>query len=267
MVNRPPVWQMIKEAVEQFGSGIIAYAQIKDYIWNKYGRDVNEGTINAQIIICTVNQPSRVHYPENQKPRISNSRYDLLFSVGRGQVVAYDPIQHGVWEIRQDEHGKLVIAQQDLGEITPTDSTSVEIEEIGKDTFSFPFESHLRDFIAKNLESMRVNGKRLRLFVDQYGRKGIEYPTDVGPIDVLALDEENVPVVFELKLNKSEDRTVGQILRYMGWVKQNLTTDGRVKGVIVGQGMNEKIKYAVSMTPEISLFEYEVSFTLKPASL
>ncbi len=60
------VWQMIKEAVENLG-GKATYSEIKDFIRNKYG-EVNESTINCQIIACTVNHPSRIHYPENKKP-------------------------------------------------------------------------------------------------------------------------------------------------------------------------------------------------------
>jgi hypothetical protein len=43
---------MIKEAVENLG-GKATYSEIKDYIRNKYG-EVNESTINCQIIVCTV---------------------------------------------------------------------------------------------------------------------------------------------------------------------------------------------------------------------
>ena len=88
MSTKPYVWQMIKETVENLG-GKATYSEIKDYIRNKYG-EVNESTINCQIIVCTVNHPSRIHYPENKKPRIANSRYDFLFSTGykyrRGEV-------------------------------------------------------------------------------------------------------------------------------------------------------------------------------------
>ena len=71
MNTRPYVWQMIKEAVENLG-GKATYSEIKDYIRDKYG-EVNENTINAQIIMCTVNHPSRVHYSENKRPRDANS--------------------------------------------------------------------------------------------------------------------------------------------------------------------------------------------------
>ncbi|MCD6450253.1 MAG: hypothetical protein J7L34_07090, partial [Thermotogaceae bacterium] len=100
---------MIKETVENSG-GRATYSEIKEYIKNKYG-DVNENTINAQIIVCTVNHPSRIHYPKNKKARIANTKYDFLYNIGKGIVELYDPEKHGVWEIKKDEYGKLVVAQ------------------------------------------------------------------------------------------------------------------------------------------------------------
>ena len=55
---------------------------------------------------------------------------------------------------------------------------------------------------------------------------------------------------------------MGQLLRYMGWIKKHLAVDKDVKGIIVANKMDEKIKYAVSMIPEVSLWEYEMKFEL-----
>lgn len=93
-----PVWQMVREAVISIGGSSISNADIKKYIYNHYGV-VNSGTINAQIIVCSVNQPSRINFPENHKPRISNGQYDFLYNVDRGLVTLYDPDKHGHWEI------------------------------------------------------------------------------------------------------------------------------------------------------------------------
>lgn len=90
---------MIKDAVENLG-GKATYSDIKDYIKDTYG-NVNKNTINCQIIVCTVNHPSRIHYPENKKPRIANSKYDFLFSTERGKVELYDSEKHGMWEIKK----------------------------------------------------------------------------------------------------------------------------------------------------------------------
>ena len=52
--KRPPVWEMVKEAVESM-NGEASYKEIKEYIWQHYG-EVKERTINCQIIICSVNR-------------------------------------------------------------------------------------------------------------------------------------------------------------------------------------------------------------------
>ena len=118
-LNRPYVWQMIKEAIDTI-NGPISYTEIKDYI-NKKWPNENQKTITAQIIVLTVNHESRIHYPENHKPRLtnSNSNYDLLFTIGRGRVEKYNFHKHGVWEIYKSENGKLGIRRFKI--FTPSD--------------------------------------------------------------------------------------------------------------------------------------------------
>ena len=108
-MERPYVWQMIKEAVENL-NGKASYREIKNYIKEKWG-EVNSVTITDQIQVLTVNHKSRIHYPENHKARLTNtnSPYDLLYTTGRGQVLKYDITKHGIWEIYKDENNKLGI--------------------------------------------------------------------------------------------------------------------------------------------------------------
>ncbi|KKM97663.1 hypothetical protein LCGC14_1165720 [marine sediment metagenome] len=258
-IEKPTVWQMLKETIEQLG-GKASYTEIKNYIWTKYG-DVNENTINSQIVACTVNQPSRIHYQENSKPRVSNSKYDFLFSIKRGYVVSYDVDKHGEWEIKEDEFGKLKVVQAELDELD-----EAEFDE-KREEMMFPLENHLRDFIAKNIETIKVNGKALKLYIDDTGRNGVEYPTKVGNIDILAIDNEGAFIVFELKVSRGSDSAIGQILRYMGWIKSNLALDNKVKGVIVAKNIIEKLRYAASITPDITLFEYQLDFLLDEVNL
>ena len=49
----------------------------------------------------------------------------------------------------------------------------------------------------------------------------------------------------------------------MGWVKVNLAEDNGVKGVIVAKKVDEKLKYASSIIPDLSLFEYELNFKIQ----
>jgi hypothetical protein len=136
-----------------------------------------------------------------------------------------------------------------------------------EDELLFPLEGHLRDFIAANIGNIKLHGLKLRVYVDSNGRDGVEYPTDVGPIDVLAKDSDGGFVVFELKLGRGPDRAVGQALRYMGWVNKHLTAGKRVLGVIVAHEIDEKLKYAVSVAPNITVFEYKLRFELSQVTL
>jgi endonuclease len=131
---------------------------------------------------------------------------------------------------------------------------------------SFGLEYQLRDFLAQNLASREVNGKRLRLYVDPAGRDGVEYPTAVGPIDILAVDHEGHFTVFELKRARTADRAVGQLARYMGWVRHTIGRDKDVHGIIVAKAIDENLRYAASVIPGVSLFEYQVEFHLRAAS-
>jgi len=258
MERKPYVWEMVKEAITSLG-GKASYTEIRNYIKKKYG-DVNETTIRCQIIVCTVNHTSRIHYPENKKPRIANSKHDFLFSPrkGSGIVEIYDSEKHGVWEIRKNEEGKMIVAQSGVGALPVEEPKDETIEE----ELHFPVESHLRDFIAQNLDRIKVQGRTLSLYVDDSGNDGVEYRTDVGPIDILAVDEDDNFVVFELKLSRGHDSTMGQISRYMGWIKRKMAGDKVVKGVIVAKNVDKKLRYAASIIPDITLFEYEMDFKI-----
>src|SRR5690348_8620326 len=87
---------------------------------------------------------------------------------------------------------------------------------------AFALEHELQSFIANNLEAIDVGGKRLRLYVDERGVDGIEYVTELGRIDILAIDEVGGFYVFELKRATAPDSAMGQLMRYMGWVQQTI---------------------------------------------
>jgi restriction system protein len=69
-------------------------------------------------------------------------------------------------------------------------------------------------------------------------------------------------LVIELKRGRVSDRVIGQILRYMGYVKEMDETK-TVRGIIIGTDDDQKFKRALSMTPSIDFYRYEVTFKLK----
>jgi len=138
-------------------------------------------------------------------------------------------------------------------------------DDAGSDHVSFKLEYQLRDFLAQNLHLVSVKDQRLNLYVDPTGRDGIEYHTPVGFIDILAVSESGGFFVFELKRASSPDHALGQLTRYMGWVKQTIGKECEVHGIIVAGSINDRLKYALSVVPNITLFEYQVKFRLLQA--
>jgi len=132
---------------------------------------------------------------------------------------------------------------------------------------AFALEYQLRDFLSQNLASLHLGHGQLRLYVDPTGREGVEYPTATGPIDLLAVDPAGNFTIFELKRARTADRAVGQLARYMGWVRHTIGRGKEVTGVIVAKDIDDRLRYAASVIPGVALFEYRVEFYLEPASV
>ena len=70
-------------------------------------------------------------------------------------------------------------------------------------------------------------------------------------------------MVIELKKGRGSDKVVGQILKYMGRVDENLCEEGqRVKGIIICKEQDSKLSYALKMTTNIAVKYYRVDFQL-----
>lgn len=141
--------------------------------------------------------------------------------------------------------------------------TPLEAEPEIKDQSEFVLEKYLEDFIISNFDT--IFKSRLRVFEDEEGNDGQQYATDIGSIDILAIEEKTKAfVVIELKKGRPSDHVIGQILRYMGWVKRNLCKNGQtVKGLIICREHDPKLTYALEMTNNIEVRYYSVSFKLK----
>lgn len=135
-----------------------------------------------------------------------------------------------------------------------------------KESTEFVMEKSLEEFIEGNFHKIDF-GARLELYQDEENT-GRQYPTPVGNIDLLAVDKYKKEfVVIELKKGRSSDVVVGQILRYMGWVKEHLAVNDYeeydVRGIIISKDKDDRLEYALKMLPKVNVFLYEVSFALK----
>ncbi len=129
---------------------------------------------------------------------------------------------------------------------------------------AFGLERHLHNFMFDNWEKLDL-AKEWDLYKEDEEIVGYEYNTnEIGKIDLLAQHKtEPRWLVIELKRQQSSDDTVGQVLRYMGWVKENLATDGKtVEGLIIARQADPRIKYALMSTRNVGLMCYRVEFYL-----
>jgi hypothetical protein len=152
-----------------------------------------------------------------------------------------------------------------IDDVDATEPSNVEVAE--DDVLGFRFERHLQQFVADNLHTVQLAGKRVRPFKGDDGRDGLEYVTPVGRIDLLAVDDQDGLVIFEFKRAKAPDAAIGQLTRYMGCITSTLANGRAVTGVIVAPAISYELRCSAMMVPNIHLFECEMSFALRPAAL
>jgi Endonuclease NucS C-terminal domain/MrcB-like, N-terminal domain len=125
----------------------------------------------------------------------------------------------------------------------------------------FYLEKQLEDFLINNWERTEL-GKKYDLIVEDGEVVSRQFKTDVSSIDILAKDKKTGSyVVIELKKNQTSDDTVGQVARYMGWIKEK-KGDSNVKGIIIASEFDEKLEYALRVVPNVEVFLYKVDFQL-----
>jgi len=127
----------------------------------------------------------------------------------------------------------------------------------------FALETHLEDFIYKNWEKINW-GSKLELYKTEE-QDGRQFPAGIWSIDLLALDKNNNDfVVIELKKGKTSDTTVGQISRYISWIKKYVAEASQnVRGIIIAKDVDEALKYAVMDMSNIEIKTYQVNFFLQ----
>jgi restriction system protein len=137
-------------------------------------------------------------------------------------------------------------------------STDTTVE----DASAFAMEEHLEDFLVKNWANTEL-GQEYDIY-EEDGEKAQQYQTDTGPLDILAISKDKKRLlVVELKKGRASDVVVGQTLRYMGYVLDELAEENQtVLGVIIALEDDQRIRRALSMTPNISFYRYQVSFKL-----
>jgi len=139
----------------------------------------------------------------------------------------------------------------------------IATDESIEDPSVFALEKHLEDFLVQNWKQTKL-GEHYDIYEEDGELVGQQYPSDTGPIDILAVSkDQKTLLVVELKRGRISDNVVGQIQRYMGYVKEELAEDNQqVKGIIIALEDDIRIKRALAVTNNIEFYRYQVSFKL-----
>lgn len=210
---------------------------------------------------------------EANEIRQSRDRYkSYTSSLRRGKVIELLEKNNSLeefidehWPFGKTEKGRRKIQRYKriLNSFLNRESSEDEEEEERIEETSFAYEDDLRDYLSNNLSVIEPG---LRLFKDNDGREGIEYPIDADNkrVDILVIDKNDVPLVIEVKVSHGYEKVIGQCLYYRNKVKQLLNAP-KVRIAIIAREITPQLKIATQDLPDIELFEYKLSVKLQRA--
>jgi len=137
-----------------------------------------------------------------------------------------------------------------------------------EDPSVFALEEHLQSFLIRNWDNTLL-GKDYKIFEEDGQSIGVEYQTDNGYIDILAIsNDKKVLLVIELKRGRASDRVVGQILNYMGYISSEVAESNQtVQGCIIALEDDQRIRNALRIVDNIEFYKYEINFNLSKVKI
>lgn len=256
-----PIYEKtVKELMHEFAAQELKSGQVftrRDAVrWfaDHYPK-IKSNTVEAHVDGMSVRAPRRRHHP-NIKP---GAGWDLFFKLSPREFRLWDPKNDPApWYKADFEAG----ISDGVAATNGVDEEADEDDDHGSRTFAY--EKDLQHYLVRNLGLLEPG---LKLYEDEDGEfNGVEFPVGQRYIDILAVGADGAYVVVETKVSRAYDRVVGQILRYMGWLKENFADEASVRGIIVASEISEDLILATSSVENIDLVEYEISFKLKSVS-
>ena len=145
-----------------------------------------------------------------------------------------------------DQEGRLSLTNEPSRD-DDTDQIENEVEESIEARVSI--ERDLHDYLSRHLTQLESN---LTLH-----EGGVEYQTEAGRIDILAVDKQQNLVVVEIKAGTAKDSALGQLLGYMGCFS---TRSKNVRGILVAFDFDERVVFGSRGLPNVRLVKYTLSF-------
>ena len=241
-----------------------AYEKSKDYeqafSWYKksikVGKDGNYPYRNFFRLLKKLKRyDEAIEFWEANKKRFSKSYQNEVDKMQEAKSKNIEPVLPDIIEDEEDD----AVIQESPGR-------EGKNKEILKSTSSsFSSESYLEAAIEDSINrGIPFAGLPLKMYEDNdgYGRQYVI--PGIGRIDILAINtSSNDLYVIEFKKDIGDDEIVGQISRYMGWVKKNLASGSQnVYGIICVAQATEKLKYAAEANPNILISTHDVRVTL-----
>lgn len=181
---------------------------------------------------------------------------DRLREIGAELKINFDDVDFFLHWISAEDEGKKAVE-------ATTSENGVESGLIETGVyFEAPEEKFVQKIIENNFDSV-FGPLNLQLYEGDPEQSGAQFSTPAGTIDFLAIDKATSNfVVIELKVGKISDSVVGQILRYVGYVKEYLAKDKEVKGLILAEDIDEKSAYALKLLPFVEFRKYKLNIQI-----
>lgn len=184
---------------------------------------------------------------------------DLLASLDfiKNKISWYAHFQGGVRQLGERDFQTIC-----SGITPPMKSAAMGLPTTPAADAEFALEAHLEEFIDKNWNAIQFDGRKLKRYTTEE-QNGRQFPAGLWNIDFLCVDEQTRSlVVVELKRGQTSDATVGQVLRYISWVEENVAEKGqKVEGIIIAREIDDALRYAVK-NQRIDVLVYKVNFSL-----
>jgi len=92
---------------------------------------------------------------------------------------------------------------------------------------------------------------------------GARYATDVGEIDLLAVDERGDYVVVMVAERDPGTELIGDLLQRVGWVRKHLIKDGsEVRAIVLTEPLSDEVRYsAAAVAGTVDFKTYRVALT------
>lgn len=210
---------------------ILTTEQIIDQIQKKYPGNWKEITIRTHLIGCSINHKSSKYYPTFQK---------FLYTIQPGKMRLFDPE-------KEDKFEKLSSGLK--VQFVSAGPVPIEREPFG---VNLSIQKDLRNYLTKDIALLEPG---LKLFTEE----GLNVSVKAAKIDVLATDSTGSLVVVKLKGATAHISTLGEILKSITSIKNEIGQRS-IRGKIVAEDFDNEIILAVRKSSNVSLVKYMVKY-------